>query len=110
MQAPYELWPRLPQSLREVIGDDCRQPDCNVVGDSLYYIQRASGFDRIVQTFPGSLYQRPRTPRSLSGCSTIVTRDCTFDLSSEDMTITSRGTCGPDSNAEEYQRSIQSGL
>ena len=89
LQGPYEVW----DAFGDLLGDDCREPDCNVVGDSLFYLQRVSGFDDIVS----------ESGRSLDGCSVIVTRGCTYDVDTRDGVLAARGECGPDFNLDEYE-------
>ena len=88
LQGPYEAW----NAFERALGPDCREPDCNVVGDSLFYLQRVGGFDRILS----------EEGRSLSECDVIVTRACTYDRDRQAGTLTARSECGPDFNLEHF--------
>jgi hypothetical protein len=89
LQGPYEVW----DAFDDLLGSDCREPDCNVVGDSLFYLQRVSGFE-------GAMSEEGR---SLNSCEVVITRNCTYDLNVRAGTLRARQECGPDFNVEQYQ-------
>ena len=92
LQAPYEVWDVYARQA-PTLGSDCLDPDCHVVGDSLFYLQQVRGFDRVLS----------EEGRSLSGCDVIVTRACAYDVDMSAETIQARSECGPDFNAEYFR-------
>ncbi|WP_412063596.1 hypothetical protein [Rubrivirga sp. IMCC45206] len=79
--------------------DPCVLPFCNVVGDSLYYIQRVTSFEDLLYD---DLSDPEGGAESLLECDVVVTRDCVYDVGRLPNRLEAVDTCGPDYNASEY--------